>query len=118
MDCRFELDVYFCAHNIFVRRLQPQELILGVLTRVRRENSSSTWLIFNGLDTFASIELCGQHVAATNNQFRQYYFEVSAIIELCSNPILSINFGSATVIANATAAIPGQESTYDLAMSF
>ncbi|KAF2800922.1 glycoside hydrolase family 2 protein [Melanomma pulvis-pyrius CBS 109.77] len=75
-----------------------------------RENSSSTWLVFNGLDTFASIELCGQHVAATNNQFRQYYFEVSDIIRSCSNPILSINFGSATVIANATAAIPGQET--------
>ncbi|ORY15621.1 glycoside hydrolase superfamily [Clohesyomyces aquaticus] len=74
------------------------------------ENSSSTWLLFNGLDTFTSIEICGQHVASTNNQFRQYYFEISDILRSCSDPILSINFGSATVIANATAALPGQET--------
>ncbi|KAF2189589.1 glycoside hydrolase family 2 protein [Zopfia rhizophila CBS 207.26] len=71
---------------------------------------SSTWVVFNGLDTFTSIELCGQHVASTNNQFRQYYFEVSNILKTCDSPILSINFGSATVIANATAELPGQET--------
>ncbi|KAF2472087.1 putative beta-mannosidase [Lindgomyces ingoldianus] len=74
------------------------------------KNSSSTWLLFNGLDTFSSIELCGKHVASTNNQFRQYYFEVSDILSSCQDPVLSINFGSATVIANATANEPGQET--------
>ncbi|OCK75304.1 glycoside hydrolase family 2 protein [Lepidopterella palustris CBS 459.81] len=74
-------------------------------------NSSSTWLLFNGLDTFTSIELCGEHVASTNNQFRQYYFEVSSILSSCAgSPVLSINFGSATQIANAIAAEPGQET--------
>ncbi|KAL5429282.1 hypothetical protein PMIN06_012743 [Paraphaeosphaeria minitans] len=74
------------------------------------KNASSTWLVFNGLDTFTSIDFCGEHVAATNNQFRQYYFDVSALLQSCDSPILSINFGSAPIIANATRAIPGQET--------
>ncbi|GME25624.1 glycoside hydrolase family 2 protein [Neofusicoccum parvum] len=74
-------------------------------------NASSTYLLFNGLDTFTSIDLCGQHVASTNNQFRQYYFEVSEIVKNCAEaPVLSINFGSAPAIANEIAAQPGQET--------
>lgn len=74
-------------------------------------NSTSTWLLFNGLDTFTSIDLCGQHVASTNNQFRQYYFDVSQIVANCpSEPHLSINFGSAAKIADQIAAEPGQET--------
>ncbi|KAF2267100.1 putative beta-mannosidase [Lojkania enalia] len=75
-----------------------------------KDGFSSTWLIFNGLDTFTSIDFCGHHIASTNNQFRQYYFEISEILTSCNYPVLSIKFGSATVIANATAAIPGQET--------
>lgn len=75
-------------------------------------NASSTWLLFNGLDTFASIEFCGEHVAATNNQFRQYWFDVSDILKSCRSQdrILSINFGSAANIANDIANEPGQET--------
>ena len=56
-------------------------------------------------------------MASTNNQFRQYYFDVTDIVRSCDNSVLSINFGSATVIANATAALPGQESTQNPALS-
>ena len=73
-------------------------------------SSKQTWLLFNGLDTFTSIEFCGKHVAATNNQFRQYYFDVSTFLSTCSSPILSINFGSAPEIAESIAAEPGQET--------
>lgn len=75
-------------------------------------NASSTWLLFNGLDTFTSISFCGQHVAATNNQFRQYWFDVTDILQKCSqkDKILSINFGSAATIANDIANEPGQET--------
>ncbi|KAL1305082.1 hypothetical protein AAFC00_002016 [Neodothiora populina] len=74
-------------------------------------NASSTWLLFNGLDTFTSISLCGEHIASTSNQFRQYWFDVSAPMASCSgDPILSINFGSAPNIANDIAAEPGQET--------
>lgn len=75
------------------------------------KNASSTWLLFNGLDTFTSIEFCNQHVAATNNQFRQYFFDVSSILIGCSeDPVLSINFGSAPNIVNEIAAEPGRET--------
>lgn len=74
----------------------------------------STWLLFNGLDTFTSIEVCGQHVASTNNQFRQYYFDVSDILSSCSStPLLSINFGSAVNISADIANEPGQETWPD-----
>ncbi|THW70649.1 glycoside hydrolase family 2 protein [Aureobasidium pullulans] len=74
-------------------------------------NSSSTWLVFNGLDTFTSISFCGEHVAATNNQFRQYYFDVSAILDDCQDePVLSVNFGSAPKTTQEIADEPGQET--------
>ncbi|TVY87235.1 Beta-mannosidase A [Lachnellula willkommii] len=80
------------------------------LGRLDTSTSLSTWLLFNGLDTFTSIELCDQHVASTNNQFRQYYFEVSSILASCSGtPKLSINFGSAVNITADIANEPGQE---------
>jgi len=76
-----------------------------------KSNTSSTWLLFNGLDTFASISFCGQHVAAVNNQFRQYFFDVSEILLSCTEaPVLSMNFGSAPSIADAIANEPGQET--------
>lgn len=75
-------------------------------------NASSTWLLFNGLDTFTSISFCGQHVASTNNQFRQYWFDVSNMLKSCQaqDRILSINFGSAAKIADEIANEPGQET--------
>ncbi|KAJ9619292.1 hypothetical protein H2203_008621 [Taxawa tesnikishii (nom. ined.)] len=74
-------------------------------------NATLTWLLFNGLDTFTSISFCDQHVASTNNQFRQYFFDVSNILTNCSgDPVLSINFGSAPNIVNDIANEPGQET--------
>jgi len=75
-------------------------------------NSSSTWLQFNGLDTFADISLCGYHVASTNNQFRQWWFNVSDILGTCDEeePTLSLNFGSAPLVANNIANEPGAET--------
>jgi beta-mannosidase len=71
----------------------------------------STWLLFNGLDTFTSIEVCGQDVASTNNQFRQYYFDISTFLGSCSStPMLSINFGSSVNISADIANEPGQET--------
>lgn len=75
-----------------------------------RDKTTPTWLLFNGLDTFTSIEVCNQHVASTNNQFRQYYFDISGILSSCSEaPTLSINFGSAINITADIANEPGQE---------
>lgn len=72
----------------------------------------STWLRFDGLDTFAAVSFCGQHVANTDNQFRQWWFDVTAILSSCheADRVLSLNFGSAPLIANAIAAEPAQET--------
>jgi beta-mannosidase len=71
----------------------------------------SSWLLFNGLDTFADIELCGKSVGHTSNQFRQYLFDVSNIVRSCEEQLtLSINFGSAADIAKRIAELPGQET--------
>lgn len=74
----------------------------------------SSWLLFNGLDTFADIELCGKHIASTSNQFRQYYFDVSQVVQTCEEQLtLSINFGSAAEIAKRIAELPNQETWPD-----
>ncbi|KAF2432108.1 putative beta-mannosidase [Tothia fuscella] len=75
-------------------------------------DANSTWLLFNGLDTYTSITFCGEHVAATNNQFRQYWFNVGTILKDCkgNDPLLRINFGSAALIAAEIANQPGQET--------
>jgi beta-mannosidase len=74
----------------------------------------SSWLLFNGLDTFADIELCGKHIASTCNQFRQYYFDVSQVVQTCEEQLtLSINFGSAAEIAKRIAELPNQETWPD-----
>lgn len=69
------------------------------------EEDTATWLVFDGLDTFAYIELCDQPVGNADNQFRQWYFDVSTIVQSCnaSEPTLSINFGSASKIVAAIA---------------
>ncbi|AEO66261.1 glycoside hydrolase family 2 protein [Thermothielavioides terrestris NRRL 8126] len=71
-----------------------------------------TILLFNGLDTFANISFCGEYVAYTNNQFRQYVLNVTDILANCnaSQPELRILFESVPVVANSIAAQPGQET--------
>jgi beta-mannosidase len=83
-------------------------LVIRWLTIPRLKDPESSWLVFDGLDTFTTIELCGQFIANTDNQFRQYTFDVSDVLKQCqSDPVLSINFGSAPQIANAIADEPG-----------
>jgi beta-mannosidase len=74
-------------------------------------SSPNYYLLFNGLDTFADIDLCGTRVASTNNQFRQYHFNVSRIVQQCNGPrVLTINFGSAAAVAKNISELPGQET--------
>ncbi|THC97484.1 hypothetical protein EYZ11_003018 [Aspergillus tanneri] len=64
----------------------------------------STWLVFDGLDTYATVNLCGKFIASTDNQFRQYSFDVSDVLRQCTEePVLSLNFGSAPQIVNKIA---------------
>jgi beta-mannosidase len=74
-------------------------------------NSTSSYLLFQGLDTFADIDLCRKRVGSTNNQFRQYHFDVTSILKACEGPAdLEIRFGSTAKIAEAIANLPGQET--------
>ncbi|KAI0165434.1 glycoside hydrolase family 2 protein [Hypoxylon sp. FL1284] len=65
------------------------------------KGNATTYLLFNGLDTFADIQLCSQAVASTDNQFRQYFFDVTDILSGCNSdsPELQVRFGSAPTIA-------------------
>lgn len=82
------------------------------ISKLSSDDATSTWLQFDGLDTFANISFCGKHVASTNNQFRPWWYDVSDILSSCSESdrVLAIEFGSAPIIANQTANEPGQET--------
>lgn len=81
------------------------------LTVHRSANAKSSWLVFNGLDTFTTVELCGQFIGTTDNQFRQYTFDVSKALSNCNySPTLALNFGSAPKIVNDTANDPSSQS--------
>ncbi|KAI2604540.1 glycoside hydrolase family 2 protein [Hypoxylon fragiforme] len=78
-----------------------------------------TYLLFNGLDTFADVRLCAQLVASTDNQFRQYFFDVTDILQspACQqqqqqsgSAELQIEFASAPTVAEAIQNQPGQET--------
>ncbi|OTB09494.1 glycoside hydrolase family 2 protein [Hypoxylon sp. CI-4A] len=73
----------------------------AALSGLSTDDNVSTFLLFNGLDTFADIRLCSQPVATTNNQFRQYFFDVTDILAGCQtdSPELQVEFGSAPQIA-------------------
>lgn len=54
--------------------------------------------------------MCGQIVGTTDNQFRQYTFDITKALESCKgDPVLDLNFGSAPRIANAIASDPVSE---------
>ncbi|KAJ5105712.1 hypothetical protein NUU61_003059 [Penicillium alfredii] len=79
------------------------------------KSSKSSWLVFNGLDTFTTIEFCGTLIGTTDNQFRQYTFDISKAVSHCHrDPVLSLNFGSAPKIVNAMAADPKAEKWPDV----
>ncbi|KAI9369333.1 glycoside hydrolase superfamily [Aspergillus egyptiacus] len=71
----------------------------------------STWLVFEGLDTFASITFCGRHIANTDNQFRQYAFNISSALRDCTGgPVVSLDFASAPQTVSEIAQHPDSES--------
>ena len=85
------------------------------LRKPRSTDLKSSYLVFNGLDTFTTIKLCNKFVGTTDNQFRQYTFDVSDIVSNCKGtPVLSLNFGSAPKIANQIAEDPTSESSSSL----
>ncbi|KZZ90328.1 beta-mannosidase [Ascosphaera apis ARSEF 7405] len=76
-----------------------------------KKDASQSYLVFDGLDTFATVQVCGQTVGQANNQFRQWTFDISKALQSChsSTPSLTILFESAIAVANRIAEQPGQE---------
>ena len=72
----------------------------------------TTFLLFNGLDTVAHVYFCDHLVANTDNQFRQYFFNVTGALNSCNStaPELRVEFDSAPGYAYARAAEPGAET--------
>jgi beta-mannosidase len=67
-----------------------------------KKSNTATWLVFDGLDTFATVKFCDHIVGTPDNQFRQWFYDVSSVLASCkSDPVLSINFGSVPRIINA-----------------
>ena len=50
--------------------------------------SSPAWLVFNGLDTFASVYLNGEHIADTNNMHVQYRLDVRGKLKEKGNDLV------------------------------
>lgn len=70
----------------------------------------STYLVFEGLDTFTTISLCGENVSYTMNQYRQYTFDVTDTLRSCRDtPQLSLNFGPAVPITHELSEGPLQD---------
>lgn len=78
----------------------------GILLTHCRDISKSllTYLVFDGLDTFATIRFCGQPVGSTANQFRQYTFDITSAVQNCnSSASFDIEFEPATAAAVSAA---------------
>jgi beta-mannosidase len=101
-----EIKGLYCSHCL--SKLTEQRL-----TRYRQRSSDlTTHLVFNGLDTYGGIEFCGQHIANTDNQFRQYVFNISKALSSCKplEPQLIVNLGATPNVSAAIASEPGQET--------
>ena len=81
----------------------------------RKDRTLHSTIVFDGLDTFAAVEFCGKHVANTDNQFRQYAFDISQALWECRqrDPVLTVKFGAVPNISQAIADLPGQEKWPD-----
>lgn len=76
-------------------------MIINIGSR-SKQSGTATWLVFDGLDTYATVKFCDHIVGTPDNQFRQWFYDVSSILANCkSDPVLSINFGSVPRIINA-----------------
>ncbi|KAL6809887.1 glycoside hydrolase family 2 protein [Trichoderma camerunense] len=82
------------------------------LTGRRQTSDLASYLVFNGLDTYAAVEFCGEHVGNADNQFRQWVFDISEVLASCTaaQPQLTVKFGATPNISAAIAAEPGQET--------
>ncbi|ORX40210.1 glycoside hydrolase superfamily [Kockovaella imperatae] len=72
------------------------------ITGLNMSSGIKTQLVFEGLDTYTTITFCDQFIGTTANQYRQFIFDVSSVVQGCSanDTRLSINFGPAQNITH------------------
>ncbi|TQV91793.1 beta-mannosidase precursor [Cordyceps javanica] len=96
-------DPYHGLNDLNLRWISAQNWTYtsNPISGLSQDQSQSTWLIFDGLDTYSTIKLCDKIVATTDNQFKQWSFDVTSVLSNCdSEPVLSINFGAVPTIIN------------------
>ncbi|KND89200.1 Beta-mannosidase A [Tolypocladium ophioglossoides CBS 100239] len=88
-------------------------LLTSLRQSVGKQANVTTYILFNGLDTFAQVSFCGKHIASTNNQFRQWRLDISDVFAACRGtdvPELEVVFASAPETADRLASEPGAET--------
>lgn len=76
-------------------------------------SKANSLMVFEGIDTAASIQLNGVSLGETNNMFRRYTFDVTQVLEEAGNNTLVVEIESAATYANAQA----EAYPYDVPMS-
>lgn len=88
------------------------------LTQLKPNEGTSTWLVFQGLDTFVDISLCNETIGTTNNQFRQWLFDVSDVLAHCKGKAqLALSFRSAVTETNQLVLSPDSDGNANFADS-
>lgn len=88
------------------------------LTQLNPSVGASTWLVFQGLDTFVDISLCNKSIGISNNQFRQWLFNITDILHLCKGkPQLALSFRPAVTETNILVAGPDSDPNANFANS-
>lgn len=88
------------------------------LTHLKSSHGASTWLIFQGLDTFVDITLCNETIGTTDNQFRQWLFDITDVLAHCNGtPQLALSFRSAVTETNNLVASPDSDPNANFADS-
>lgn len=95
-----EAEIWVSLQNWTYAAALPADLVTA---QKDVERNVSTLLVFQGLDTYAHISVCGMGLGDTDNQFRQWILDASSILKGCGEemPMLEMNFGSAVNISNA-----------------
>lgn len=101
MGCRGKLHIHKLRDQKLVRLSCKPNFGRRALNEPR-DHSLETHLVFDGIDTFANITFCGQHVGTVNNQFRTYTFDVSQVLHHCSrSPKVKLDFTSSVSVSSA-----------------
>lgn len=78
-----------------------------------QHGGTSTYLVFQGLDTFTTISMCGKVIGTTENMYRQYTIDITDDLKSCRGPPrLSLNFGPAVPITHDISEGPDADSTW------